>query len=566
MVRERAQDSVNAGGCRRTNVAIDLHKGPVEAALDADERYHMPLDARPTSTTRDREQSHTRPESVHPSVQSGAVAPEPVSRRGLLAWLEARALFITAVAVVIVMSIADIPAHLAQDSYLALVAGRIIAAHGIPHHDYLTVMAHGVRWTDQQWLAQLVMYGLAWLGGLQLLSIAYVLLTGCAFALALVAARRLGGRDVHVLAMLPLGTFFYLATAITIRTQGFAYPLFVATVWLLAQETRRPTGRRAYLVFPLLVVWANLHGSVTLGVAVAMVYGACVLAGSCASSGVRGLRNARGVIFVAGPPLTLLATPYGTSIIHYYHATLFNSEFGKLVTEWRPVTSYMVLAVPLLLLIGGTVWTLGRSGRRTPPFEQIVLGLLAFAAIDAVRNITWFGLAVVILLPSTISILRPSAAPRPRHTRVNLTLALGSLALAALAAVATLGRPTAWFQSTYPRSAVAIAQRLVTADPSTKIFADIRFGDWLVWEDPALAGHIAYDTSLENLTGSQLQALTSLTATPGPGVPNTLGPYRVLMLDPTASNRASNRQLLARPGVHVLLRSKRVVIATKPVT
>ena len=116
------------------------------------------------------------------------------------------------------------------------------------------------------------------------------------------------------------------------------------------------------------------------------------------------------------------------------------------------------------------------------------------------------------------------AAAAPRRTRLNLTLAIGSLALAALAALATLGRPTAWFQSTYPRSAVAIVQRLVTADPSTKIFADIRFADWLVWEDRALAGHIAYDTSLENLTGAQLAALTSLTAIPGPGVPNTLAP------------------------------------------
>jgi hypothetical protein len=490
------------------------------------------------------------------------VGPRP---QGLLAWIEGRALFITAVAVVIVMSIAGIPAHLAQDSYLALVAGRIIAAHGIPHHDYLTVMAHGVRWIDQQWLAQLLMYGLVWLGGLQLLSVTYVLVTGCAFALAILAARRLGGRDVHVLGMLPLGTFFYLATAITIRTQGFAYPLFVAVVWLLASQTRCPS-RRAYLVFPLLVLWANLHGSVTLGVGIAVVYGLCVLAGGYASNGVRGLSSRRGITFVLGPPLTLLATPYGTSIVHYYRATLLNGAFAKLVTEWQPVTAYTLLAVPLLLLIGGTIWTLGRSGRRTPPFEQIVLALLAFAAIDAVRNITWFGLAVVILLPSTITVLRPVAVVRPRRTRLNLTLAIGALSLTALAVIVTLARPAAWFRSTYPRTAVAIVRRLVAADPSTKIFADIRFSDWLVWNDPALAGHVAYDTSLENLTARQLESLTSLTAAPGPGVPNTLGPYRVLMLYPNASNRRTNRELLARRGVHVLLRSKRVVIATKPVT
>lgn len=481
-------------------------------------------------------------------------------------WLESRALFVTAVAVVIVMSTVGIPSHLAQDGYLALVAGRIIASTGIPHHDYLTVMAHGVHWTDQQWLAQLGMYGLQQLGGLQLLSVVYVLITGFAFALAIAAARALGGRETHVLAMLPLGTFFYLATAITIRTQGFAYPLFVATVWLLAAETRRRTRWRVFLVFPMLVVWANLHGSVTLGVGVAMLYGGCVLAGEVRSRGLRGLFNGRGVAFVAGSPLTLLATPYGLSIVHYYHATLFNREFGKLVTEWQPVTSYMILAVPLLLLIGATLWTLGRSGRRTPAFDQIVLAVLAFAAIDAVRNITWFGLAVVILLPTTVSRIRPPQEPSIRRPRVNLTLAVASLVLVALAVGTTMARPTSWFQRTYPDRAVAVVARIVAAHPRTKIFADIRFADWLVWEDPGLAGHIAYDTSLENLTAGQLQALSSLTTAPGPGAPNTLGPYALLMLNPTGGDRASNRILLARRGTRVILRSKRVVIATKPVT
>ncbi len=82
-------------------------------------------------------------------------------------------------------------------------------------------------------------------------------LTGAAFAMAIAAARWLGAEDRHVTAMLPLGAFFYLATAVSIRTQGFAYPLFIGTLWLLAREVRRPT-RRAYLVFPMLILWANI--------------------------------------------------------------------------------------------------------------------------------------------------------------------------------------------------------------------------------------------------------------------------------------------------------------------
>ncbi len=509
---------------------------------------------------------------THSAAQAGASSPaaevqsnvQTVTKHpargvaGAVDWLEARALFVVAAAAVIALSLAGIPNHLAQDSYLALVAGRIIAAHGIPQHDFLTVMAHGVRWIDQQWLAQLAVYELQHLGGLQLLCTVYVLITGASFALAIMASRALGARDIHVLAMLPLGTFFYLATAVSIRTQGFAYPLFVATLWLLASEVRRPS-RRALLVFPMLVLWGNLHGSATLGAGMAGLYGLTVLAGRWRSHGAAGLLSLRGLGFVFGAPVTLLVTPYGTSIIAYYHKTLLNPGFGKLITEWQPITSYTVLAVPLLMLIFGTVWTLGRSGRKTPAFDQLLLMVLALGAIIAVRNITWFGLGVMVLLPATISHVRPNAAPALRRARVNLALAISAIALTALLTVVTLARPSTWFTRENPRSALVDVARIVRAHPATKIFADVRYADWLVWEDPALAGHIAYDTSLENLTERQLSAIATLSTQPG-----TLAPYSVLLLFP--GNHAANRILLARPGVHVLMRNKQVIVATKPVS
>jgi hypothetical protein len=481
----------------------------------------------------------------------------------LVGWLESHALFIAAVAAVVVLSLAAIPAHLSQDGWLALVAGRIIAHSGIPSHDYLTVMAHGVVWHDQQWLAQLFMYGLYRLGGLQLLTVLYVLITGAGFAMAIAAARALGAQDRHITAMLPLGAFFYLATAVSIRTQGFAYPLFVGTLWLLALETRRPT-RRAYLVFPMLIVWGNLHGSATLGAAIGMLYGACLLGQSFTSARWKGLLNRRGLAFIVGSPLCLLVTPYGLSIISYYRATLFNSHFAKLVSEWQPVTAYMILAVPLLLVILGTVWALGRSGRRTPTFDQLVLALLALGAIDAVRNITWFGLALVILLPAVITgVVAPKPAA-PRRRRVNLMLAGGAIALSVIVAAATLARPTSWFEGTYPTRAVAVVSTLVEHHPEDKIFADVRFADWLVWHDPALAGHIAYDTSFENLSDRQLEMLGGLSAPVLPWQHDLLASYSVLVLSPT--DKAVNRAILWKTHARVVMRSKRMLIATKPVT
>jgi hypothetical protein len=486
------------------------------------------------------------------------------ARGAFVAWIEARALFIAGVCAVVVLSFGGIPAHLAQDGWLALVAGRIIATHGIPHHDYLTVMAHGVRWIDQQWLAQLATYGLQQLGGLALFTFTYVALTGVALAMALAAARRLGGQDRHITAVLPLAAFFYLATAVSIRTQGFAYPLFVATVWLLAAEVRAPTRRRVYWVFPLLVLWANLHGSVTLGVGLAAVYGFLTLVESVRARGLRGFANRRGWVFLLGAPLCLLATPYGLSVISYYHSTMLNPAFSKLVTEWEPVTSYMILAVPFLALLVVTIWLLGRSGSRTPAFNHIALAMLGLAGVLAVRNITWFGLATVMLLPATISTVAKPKPSAPRRVRLNLVIASISIGLVALMTVVTFARPASWFESTYPTRGLTVIEQAAAKHPSAKIFADVRYADWLVWHDPALAGRIAYDTSFENLTSAQLQSLASLGQAVVPGGHDTIGPYGILVLLP--SNKLTNRVLLARRGVHVLLRNKRVIVATKPVT
>lgn len=494
----------------------------------------------------------------------------PLTR--LAAWIEARAMFIVCVAAVVVISMQGIPSHFSQDGWLGLIAGRLIAAHGIPQHDYFTHMAYGVRWVDQQWLAQLAMYELERVGGMQLLTVVCVLITGAALAGAVAAARSLGGEDLHVLIALVAGSAFYIATAITIRTQDLAYPLFAATLWLLASEIRSPTRRRrVYWVFPTLALWANLHGSVTLGVGLAVLYGVAQLVLGVRARGPTGLRDLRSWAFIVLSPLTLLATPYGTGIIHYYRATLANPQFSRIVTEWKPVTSVPVLAIPLFALIAYTLYTLVRAFRRaragqvehTPLFDVLVLVLLAAGAIDAVRNITWFGLAVVILLPAAITKRRGGRRAPLRRARVNRLLAIGMTAIAALAAIVILTQPDSWFTSTYPSKAVQTLKPLIARDPNVKIFADVRYADWLIWTNPRLfSGRVAYDTSLELLTSKQLSQISDPVAGPK-GRGGLLAPYGVWVLYPT--NKQTNRQLLKRPGVHVVLRTKKVIIATHPV-
>jgi hypothetical protein len=499
-------------------------------------------------------------------------------------WIEARAMFVIAVSLVLVISLLGIPTHLSQDGWLALIGGRLIAAHGVPNHDYFAYMTHGARWIDQQWLAQLLMYELTRIGGLQLLTVLYVLITVVAFGGAVAAARALGAEDLHVLVATLPGVFFYLVTAVSIRTQGFAYPLFVATLWLLASEVRSPVRRRrVYLIFPMLIVWANLHGSVTLGAGLAALYGLVVLVGNVRGRGLGGLADRRAWAFLVISPLTLLATPYGLGVAHYYSVTLMNRQFSRIVTEWKPITSVPILAVPLVVLIVLTAIAVIRVLRRAnlnlpgaegagtgdaptavplkpPLFDVLALLVLAIGAVTAVRNVTWFGLAVVVLVPTLLTQLRGGKPAPLRRARVNMILATATVALGAVVALAVLTRPATWFTRTYPSKAIPTLRGLIARDPQAKILADVRYADWLIWEDPRLfSGRVAYDTSFELLTTPQLEAIADLAANTR-NARNTVDRYEIWMLYP--SNHSLNRLLLRRPHVRVVSRNRKVIIAT----
>lgn len=504
---------------------------------------------------------------AQPPDRTGVERRRDLWRARVLRWLDANALFLAALAAVAAIAFGEAGRDLNQDGWLALVAGRAVAQHGIPHFELLTIMAHGRSWIDQQWLSQWLIYRIETAGGLQLYALVYVLLVLSGGAMAIAAARSLGAGERHVVWILPLAGFLYFAGATQIRTQGFAYPFFAATLWLLARDVRHPS-RQVYFTLPLLCIWANLHGSVTMGVAMCGLFGLCVLGRNLTAGG--DLRQAvkekrlgkpslKAITFLVAPPVALLATPYGFSVADYYRDTLLNPSFGKLITEWRPISSVTILAVPFFVAAFAAVWLLGRSGRRTPAFDQLALIVLGLGAMLAVRNVSWFGLGLIVLLPRVCAGIFVSRPPA-RRTRINHLLGAVSLLMILLSILAMVTRPSRWFESGYDLRAARSVAATVAQRPGIRVFADLRYADWLLWHDPQLAGHIAYDIRFELLSQRQLTALASL-GDPSPGKFDLLRGYPLLVLDPQTG---SIKSLLSRHHARVTLRGHRVIIATAP--
>jgi hypothetical protein len=457
--------------------------------------------------------------------------------------LEQNGTLVVAVAAFAIVLITQLRTALAADGWMALLSGRVVADHGLPSHDMLTIWAHGRTWVDQQWLAQLALYGLERLGGLPLVLLVHVFLVTLALGGAAALACRHGGsaRSATWVALPVLVA--YWPGAVIMRPQSFAYPLFVAVLWLLLGELRQPS-RRVYLVLPLLVLWANLHGSVVVGAAVVSAFAVAEIAASLRSR--PRTVHVRSLVLLAAPWVCVLASPYATSLPHYYRL-IFSSGFGSYVTEWAPTTLTLAHSPIYVLALGG-LWLIGRTGDRATWFEKLTFVGLTLLAFDAVRNAPWLALFSLIVLPRLVDALRtPAVEPK----RLNRLLALAMLVLVGVATLGVAVKPDSWFtQGAYPTSAERAA--VAAAGAHGRVFANERYADWLVFEDPQLAGRIAYDSRFELLTTRQLQSVQGFRNLVA-GWHATVRGYPALVL---------NRQDDAQP-IAALVRTKRARVVTR---
>ena len=404
--------------------------------------------------------------------------------------------------------------EMSPDGWYALLGGDLIVHHGLPSHDWLTVWGHGRRWVDQQWLAQLAFYGLYAFGGLRLALLVNALVVVASFSGALVAARARGaGESALLLVAIPAAAAVGLSSY-ALRPQTLALPLFVALLSLLVDDSRRPS-LRVFLVLPLLVVWANIHGSVTLGVLLVL------LAVACASWRERKVRPRNAGLAVASIAAAL-ASPYGVHLLGYYHAILFNGQFAQYVPDWMPTTlGPTTLAFYVLAFL--TLFAIGRHPTSLTLFERVTLVLLLLLSIQAIRGITWFSFASVIIVPSALrpvwTVAACAAAP---------AFAAAAVALLGTAAVALI-QPGHRFESGYPAS-IAAATR-AAAGSNAKVFANGAYSDWLLLREPALRGRVAYDARFEVLPRGRLADASSVSIDRW-DTSRILAPFDVVVLRP----------------------------------
>ncbi|HEX9378566.1 MAG TPA: hypothetical protein VF872_03150 [Gaiellaceae bacterium] len=291
--------------------------------------------------------------------------PRPQSSR--LSWL----------AVALGAGVCALLGSIGADARWLAALGRTILEQGSIPSGVPYAAAPSVDWVNVPVLGELVFHALQVVGGDRAFLVAQLVAVTAALTLLALGMRGLGASDAASAVVLMLVFLAAVPSFLIVRAQLFSLVLFCAALLLLRAESRRPS-RRVWLLVPLIVLWANLHGGVLVGLAIAAAY---LLLERARREPV----VAAGVLAACGAALFL--TPALVDSGRYYLGVLRSEAAQRGEGLWAPLSVgnpfdvlFVVLAIPLLIFAF-------RSGSRV--WELACIAAFAGLTLHAGRNSVW---------------------------------------------------------------------------------------------------------------------------------------------------------------------------------
>lgn len=371
------------------------------------------------------------------------------------------------------------------DTYWHVAAGRWIIEHGsVPKSDPFSHSMPGAVWTAHEWLSEVMLAGLhraaGWPG---LIAATALLFAGTlAYVMRFLLARM---QPVHALLFTAL-TAGLLMSHLLARPHVFAWPLMAVWVGSLVNASERQSGPPWWLL-ALMVLWANLHGGFTLGLALGAALALdAVLA---CPSGKRWAAARRWACFVALSVLAAMVTPSGWQGLAYTAQVMQLNVALEVITEWRSPDFHRPQPLELWLIL---ILTIACAGRMRLPWLRLLLVLgLVHLALKHQRHMAVLGLLSPMLIATPLARQWSATATPGRDVesldRVFMALAAparpGAMVAVALVAALVVGAAT---QSTRfapvavrtPQAAVEAAQRAGAQGPVLNAYD---FGGYLIY-------------------------------------------------------------------------------------
>lgn len=260
----------------------------------------------------------------------------------------------------------------------------------------------GEAWINHSWLSQIVLYGAyVALGDVGLALYTAVL---AAAGMALVYRISEGSALVRAFAVALAGA----AAAVFWSPRPQMMSFLLSTVVLTLLWAYRRGHDRLWLIPPIMMLWANLHGGFALGFILLVLAGLGeglrwlvegVLRGGAADAERPTLRPVLRLVEVGLVSAAAVAVnPYGVQMLTYPFRTVGIGVLRDYIQEWAAPNFHQPQTWPFIWLLLGTLIVAGFSPRRLDWRDAVMVGGTAYAALLAGRNIALFAVVAAPVL------------------------------------------------------------------------------------------------------------------------------------------------------------------------
>jgi len=363
-------------------------------------------------------------------------------------------------------------------------AESLLQQHQFPRMDTYSFTVAGHPWINHEWLSEIPYYfAYKWLGLVGLKTACFLLFDAIMLLLLYLCFQESRNFKASV-------TACYFATVLATvsfgpRTILFGYLYLV--LLLIVLHRFRTNGRAPLWTVPILfLLWANTHGSWSLGLIIFFLFGVGgLVSGSWGRvDAVRwSPRQLRQLAMTGAASIAaLFVNPFGWRLVYYPFDMAFKQNLNIAhVAEWVSVDFHEVRGKLVMLLILGLVGGVLFRNRRWNLSELLMLLFALYSGLTYIRFLVFLGIVAAPILAKMLDFF-PLYRPAAETPIVNAVVIVGLLALMVYF-YPKESQARGSLEETYPSGVLAY---LNAHPPSGNVLNYYLWGGYLEWHEPKI--------------------------------------------------------------------------------
>jgi hypothetical protein len=273
----------------------------------------------------------------------------------------------------------------------------ILNTRSIPRTDFFSFTNYGKAWVAHEWLSEAIFYVIYSSLGFNVLIVVFALLTALAFWIAF---KRSSSNPLIGGTVALIGVWAILPN-VGVRPRIFTLLLSSVYLALLGRYVRRAEGREIWWLVPLMVLWVNLHGGFLMGLVLIglTIVGIPLDAWSNREKLSSSLPQLKTLFMVlVACMLAACLNPHGIWIYKFPFEIFLSPIQQQTVNDWLSPNFHQSEAVPLFMLILGTIAAFALSPKR-PKLSEVILFLATlYMTLKSQRHVAILALVAVPLM------------------------------------------------------------------------------------------------------------------------------------------------------------------------